>query len=87
MKNKSFRLHYKLLLHFPDGTRKCISTGKKMKVIQALTNAVWEKAYIKVTYGLEKDIYNDGWYENQKDLLKAIRMFTEQPLIEYLIQQ
>jgi len=52
----------------------------------------WEdrdkKVYLRVSYGKYLDnfgkltnFYNDGWYDNKKDLLLALRAFTERGVV------
>ena len=47
-----------------------------------------EKVYLRVSYGKHLDnfgkltnFYNDGWYDNEKDLLLALKAFTEEGIV------
>lgn len=66
-----------------------VRTHRKKRFVRILRTINWGhggiKAYIKVSYGKKKDtygklseFYNDGWYDNQKDLTIAFRYFDSE---------
>jgi len=57
------------------------------RLLNRLAKVKWEKntkVYLKVSYGYALDcfnkrikFYNDGWYKNKSDFLKAFKRFDE----------
>lgn len=43
------------------------------------------QVYIKVTYG--RKFYNDGIYVKRQDLIGSFPMFTEKPLLDYVLEE
>jgi len=65
-----------------------VRTHKKKRFLKILRSINWHrndlKAYLRISYGKSTDIsgklvnfYNDGVYENKKDLWLAFRAFIE----------
>ena len=54
----------------------------KTRFFHLIGRVSWQKAYIKVLYIKEKDVFNDGEATNKKDLIKLYKDFTEANLIK-----
>lgn len=60
----------------------CNSNYTKKSQVWAKTESVlWDKAYIKVSYG--NGFHNDGTYDTRERFLHALSNFTEISLIEF----
>ncbi|MFC1656499.1 hypothetical protein ACFL14_00835 [Patescibacteria group bacterium] len=57
----------------------------KNKIFRLVQDGDFEKAYIKVMY--DRVFYNDGEYENKKDLVEVFRVFMEKELIDYFADE
>lgn len=68
--------------------QKC-QTHSKRRFLNQLRAINWKdkplKVYLRVSYGKHEDVwgklssfYNDGWYENEKDLWLAFNAFSEE---------
>ena len=66
-----------------------VRTHSKRQFTTHLRTINWQnsplRVYIRVSYGKNKCIkgclctfYNDGWYEDEKELLKAVKAFMEE---------
>ena len=82
------KINYSLKLNKNGQNGQLVRTHSKRRFLNYLRSINWQKgqikAYIKVNYGKEKDVfgklttfYNDGTYENEHDLQKAFIAFTE----------
>lgn len=81
MKTKvRLNIHLKLWLNGRIGLNS--SFRIKDRVLHAIQVEMWNKAYLRVSYGNEK--FNDGYYYNLPDIKRALSVFTEKPLTEYL---
>jgi len=75
-------IHLKLFLN----TRPILSTTKQIKsrILVAALKEKWDMAYLRVNYG--RRMFNYGFYSSPTELKKAISIFTEKSLINYLLQ-
>ena len=64
-----------------------VDTNKriKAKIIALAQVNFWQKAYLKVTYDNRRGFYNDGIYNNYKDLKEVLSAFTEKALLDYVL--
>lgn len=56
----------------------------RKKAYFVMDNTDFDTAYIKVTYPLGKDYYNDGTYEGLENAKSALAAFTEADLVRDL---
>ena len=81
---KQSGLHYRLKT-FKNGKWTTYPTQRRKLVFRSLVEATpAEKWAIKVTY--KPTVYNEGIYDNRKDLMKAYEAFTEEKLIKYALE-
>lgn len=79
--NRKFRLPMTIKL-FSNGKMVYAATfHKKTKILRSIQVHLWDKAYIKFSYG--DGFYNDGIYENLNDLMQAFSVFTEKVLLDF----
>jgi len=57
----------------------------KSKILTTAQVTPWQKAYLKVTYDRNRGFFNDGFYNNFKDLKEALSVFTEKALLDYIL--
>ena len=82
-KNKPY-LKMTLKLTKRDGKVKRYRKGTFRRFLYSCRHGSWEKYYLWVGYGKQKDVYgkmtefyNDGEYTNRKDAEQALRAFCE----------
>jgi hypothetical protein len=88
LSNRKLRLGITLKM-FKDG-KLVSSTSRRVKsrIFEAITHASFPKGttgHIRVSY--YPGVYNDGHYDNKKDLKEALTMFTEKRLLDYIESQ
>jgi hypothetical protein len=73
---------------FKDGKRVLIRTFQRSSITADRSTAFhlmetneWDTCYIKVTYPLGEDYYNDGTYTDIKTAKRVLGSFTEAELI------
>ncbi len=78
--------NYTLKLYKNNGKVEKVRTKKKRRFLKILRTVNWQlgikNAYIKVSYGKDLDnfgkrseFYNDGYYDNKKELLLVFKYF------------
>lgn len=82
--NRLLKLKITLKLWKQDGTVKRWHSTKSKRIYAILKAEKFRKAYLKVSYGKQKDnhgemvsFYNDGEYDDKNDLRLTVKAFTE----------
>lgn len=86
---KKLNIKFTLKIWKQDETVQKYYSTKIRRIIAKVKADKFLKAYIKVSYGKgmtnkrkREEIYNDGIYDNPKELLEALSAFTERSLLE-----
>ena len=82
--------NYTLKLYKNNGKIQIVRTHKRKRFLKNLGTINWQldgvkKAYLKVSYGKKIcnfkclcEFYNDGYYDNKKELLEVFKYFDEE---------
>lgn len=91
MENKKFKLqstkskfpNVKITLKITNrnGNTYSYRSGKVKRIYSILKHEGFSEALLKVDYG--KGFYNSGIYKNNKDLIFALKAFSEKSLVDY----
>ena len=79
---RKFRLGYVLKTSGTGQKPQTYRRQVKSRVIDLIEASSASKYYISVLYG--KDKRNEGEYTNKEDVIMALNVFTEKPLLDFL---
>jgi len=91
MKSNKDKLNYTFRVVRNGKTMEKCQTHSKRRFSNKIRTINWQnkpsKVYLRVSYGKGEDVfgkivnfYNDGWYDNKKDLLFALNTFSEEEI-------
>ena len=82
---RKLRISTRLVLKNKNKVVLDTSCQKKSLILASIKCVPHTKGYIKVGYG--QGLFNDGWYNNDFELLRALKNFTERGLLRMLEEQ